>query len=458
MREKLQDAVDSEHVDSVAYVASHNLPIQAIFSSNESFRTPLAEFAYQRWRIESQEIKSLDELPPWTKWPEKGQWAPRYESRKGEHAGITTNNLFPQAVDALRLKLVTFYSAMWCDVVQSSFVSTGTLLDLTFHSAGAPNFRTQPNTSDLAAKPVCTTCHARLDYGSQFYKGWTSQNLGLNYDPRRQVDTVGPLYMRDIDDPRGEGPRNPAGFVKLALAQPEFASCMANEFTTRVFGKTGVDDNDQLVSSLEDLVRKQASYRELFERTLEYYTDKQFAANDAHVAPVKSGLVAMVDEQCSSCHDADDKKPPGIFAKYEASWCKAIGARCPDTALDMLVVVANRRMPKSSEMTSAERTAMIEELGRYAWPDPKQRDAAVKFFLEEAIGDRPVHSSSAIIESIHSVVPGSPPDKTTAVETFKTFGTSLAAEIGVSAARVCSTQQDKVGCIRRALAPSRVFK
>ena len=464
--EQLQSAVASEHKGTISYIVANDLPVQIIFSANESFRNGLAEFVYQRGRIETREITSLEEVPAWSSWPEKGKWAPRHESRKGQHAGITTNNYFTQSADSVRLKMVDLFNPLWCDIVQSSGVSTDSLLDLTFH-AETVNFRSQTNPNDLASREGCSSCHARMDYGAQFYSGMQWSHVATHYDPRRQLDTPGPMYLLDIKDPRGTvKKRNPASFIQLALAQPEFPACIAQDFATHVFGKVG-NRNSELIGELEQLVRKQSSYRVLFRRILEFYTDKRFAEMSAAGADptrvttgggVTGGVVAMVDEHCSSCHDADDPRPPGLIAKHGAGWCKAMGARCPDIALEMLVPLANDRMPQNEPMGYVERVAMIKELAAYVWPDPKQRDTSLRFFTAQALGGKPVHRSEAIIESIRTLVPGAPPDATVPVTTLQTFGTSLAAKLAISAARVCIKENDQATCIRRALSTNRILK
>ena len=61
-----------------------------------------------------------------------------------------------------------FVDAMWCDVVQSSVVSTPALVDIIFHQLRGANLRTQIDPADLAGKPTCTNCHARADHASGF--------------------------------------------------------------------------------------------------------------------------------------------------------------------------------------------------------------------------------------------------------------------------------------------------
>src|SRR5262249_52412068 len=75
----VRHAVQSEHKDTISYIVKNDLPIETFFTSVESFRSGLAEFMYQRWRIEAEEFDSLEKLPAWTSWPAEGKWAPRYE-------------------------------------------------------------------------------------------------------------------------------------------------------------------------------------------------------------------------------------------------------------------------------------------------------------------------------------------------------------------------------------------
>ena len=452
---QVQSALIAEHRGSIAYVVSHDLPIQTIFSSNESFRSGLAELVYQRGRIESREVASLEQLPPWSALPARGAWAPRHETRPGQHAGIATNNFFTQAADSVRLKMVDLSGALWCDLVHSTDVHTDALLARTFHAA-AVNFRSEAVSNELAAQPLCTNCHARLDYGAAFFNGMRWSHLATHYDPRRQLDTPGPLYLMDIDDGRGSDKRNPAGFMRLALDQPEYAACIAQNLATHVFGKPGQGEL-ALLAELEAMVKRRASYRALLSRTLDAYISEQVGETAPRPAPA-SDLVATVDTYCTSCHDEEDARAPGVFAKQQERWCSSDPERCPDVALAMLVSVANERMPKGGGLAPSQRRAMIEALAPYAWPDPSQRAAAVPFFLAQAVGGAPIHRSEAMLEAIRTVAPDAKPEALVPVSTLQTFGPSLAATLAVAAARACSEDADRTACIRRALAAPRILK
>jgi hypothetical protein len=458
LRNQIQRAVVDEHKGTIAYIVGNNLPIQTVFNANESFRNRLAEFLYQRQRIESGELRSLDKVKELATWPENGKWAPRHESRKGQHSGFMTNNYYPHSGDSVRLKMVDLFNSMWCDVVQSSGVSTSSLLDLTFRSPTNVNFRGQTNVADLTEREGCTNCHARIDFGAQFYAGHSWSILATHYDVRRQLDTPGPMYMSDIKDARGTvAQRNPASFMALALAQPEFAACIATNLETHVFGKQG-NHSTALTAEVEDLVKKRAGYQTLLARVLAVYTDARFADAGATSKPLEGDLVAWVHEHCSDCHDADDERAPGLFARHGAAWCSTQGDRCPDVALDMLVSVANGRMPRNQPMTTAQRVAMVEQLATHAWPDAKERAAALPAFVEQAIGGVPIHRSEALVRSIRALSANPPPDTLPPILTLQTFGTSLAATLGVVSARVCSHEKNPGECMQRALSPDRILK
>src|SRR5205814_291138 len=105
----------------------------------------------------------------------------------------------------------------WCSELLAKNATAEQVLSL-----GVTNLRQGDGWKKLAHMPLCTDCHARLDYGWQFFTGTPDITFGqLSYVPSLHPES-GPLYVRDADDSRGEGPLTPLGFAKLATQQPEF--------------------------------------------------------------------------------------------------------------------------------------------------------------------------------------------------------------------------------------------
>lgn len=464
--QRIHRALVAEHRDTIAYLVAQDRPIDEIYTSQGSFRTGLAELVYQRWRIESQEISSLEELPRWSSWPEGGVWARRHESREGMHAGFSTNNYYWHKSDSLRLKLFSLLQDTWCDFSFSSSVGTSALLDLAFHLK-AVNVRRDSDPSLLASQPVCTNCHARMDHATSFYNGFQWSHLATHYDSRRQLDTIGPTYGRDIQDRRDSARRNPSAFMHLAVAQPEFASCVAKRITSHVMGSGQTPR--ELSRLLEALVRKRASYLTLLETALRSYADRRFASTRLRVdtsAPA-SGMdpVALVDKHCSTCHDADDPFAPSLVTRYGKSWCESIGAECPDVALRLVVSVASSRMPKGGRMTPDQRIDFVTKLAPYVWRDTEERTASVAYFTDQIRGGVPIHRTEALLNSIRAMAP-SVPDAEAAVPdgpaptvlTLDRFGSSLALALALEAAKVCARQPGPQACMERALRAAELRK
>src|SRR5262249_42976539 len=173
---------------TASYVVDADLPIESLFRMNETFRDGRAEQTYRRWRLAQGEQVAMNV----SDWPAGGQLARRFESIPGEHAGVLTTPQFLFLGDALRASMKYFFEVLWCTEISSSQVTTQELL-----SIDAANLRIGEGWEKLAAMPVCTTCHARLDYGMQFFAGFPSAIRGLHFIPDRSLAGIGARYGID---------------------------------------------------------------------------------------------------------------------------------------------------------------------------------------------------------------------------------------------------------------------
>jgi hypothetical protein len=425
--EAAQASVAEERRASLGYVANKNLPIQDMFASNASFRQPITEFLYQRWRIENKEVASLEALPDWRKWPQDGQWAERYELRPGQHAGIFTS---PNTFDTVRQRLVELYDIVLCIKPDSSNVTTAALLQVE-EKAGANLRKSRAGWQELASRAVCTNCHARMDYGAQFFSGWQWWYLSTHFNASEQVDAESPMYIENIEDQRGTAKRNPAALMGLLLEQPEFAACMASDFKRYAFGSRLSADLQGLDDELQQIVQRRGTFRELMTTTLQHYLDRALATQAT--PPGDSGdVVAFVDEHCGACHNKGDGTTPGAILAG-AQWCSD-PKTCSRIAIDTIVSITFDRMPKDRPLSSVHKQWLTESLASKAWPDPQARAEAMRYF-RDVPNARAVHETKTLMRK--AMEHGKPQTKVPDVAPNETFSTGLAAVLGVTAASVC---------------------
>jgi hypothetical protein len=269
------------------------------------------------------------------------------------------------------------YDVLWCVEADSVGATPETLLaiqggDLELKSAGW---------QELAARPICTNCHARLDYGMQFFFGYPNASYQPYFIPELQQSGRGPLFARNIDDPRGDAELSPHGFAELALAQPEFRHCMARDFAEYTLGNLVRPDQ---VAAVEAGIRPATTLRELMRASLLALVQAwpERAGHEPAAAPVAApapgdgvGVVvtpelhALLDEHCLDCHAAD----PDRLDLSARQLSRQAVAR-------MLLEVTSGRMPKDHPLARAARDGFVDRFIAAAWTGP-DGDTARDFYL-----------------------------------------------------------------------------
>ncbi len=366
-RNELRRAMLDEIRQTVAYVVSHDMPIDQMFLANETARNRDVESFQRRQIIESRQAANLETLRELDAWPAEGKWAPREELAPGEHAGLLTAPQIMNFLPDLRQRMNILYDVLWC----SETSAAGATPELVSKIAGASaNFQlNQDHWKELAGRPICTTCHARLDYGLQFFKGFGNIYVQGYFAPAMQRTSRGPLFGRDIDDPRGEADLNPHAFVTAAVAQPEHRRCLASDFAGYALGgKSTVAAVDKLAAQVtpgttaRELMR--AALLTLVEQWEVTATGSQPPGATSEVAAgditIPAAVRGQLAEHCTDCHDNTDPTIPDLS--------KTTLPRA--TVVKMLDAVAFGSMPKDGPLPPADRAALLEPLIVSAWSGP----------------------------------------------------------------------------------------
>lgn len=451
---------------TAAHVVDNNLPIEQLFTMNATVRNDLSEGLYRRARVAAGE--SAEDLFPVRGYGEhRGELRPRHEQVPGQHAGILTTPAMMYASDALRGVMRNFYDYLWCAGVSSSRVSTQSVLNLE-----VVDLRVGDGWKQLASMPICTDCHARLDYGMQFFWGFPSSTMGVDFRPSLSLKGKGKLYFGGINDERGEDELTPAGFARIAVAQPEFGECMTRKVTDHVFG--GTDNRDDF-AAVHESFESTHRIKEMLSVAMKRYAARQLASPSpdapapvaalAGAAPLPSArdgvitlsrpLRRMLDNECMQCHDEGDA--------FDFN-----GEALPRlTLMRMIDKVGFFSMPLGSEkLDDATRRSFVAEAARHLYRDDEDRSLAISFFAE---GMRPhaAHRIRAVSGKIraaagHDVREYMPSTIETALSQSHvryTPGVGLAA--AVSAVRTCKAAKLEgaalAGCIESASAPSTVI-
>jgi mono/diheme cytochrome c family protein len=357
---------------TTAYVIHQDLPISTTFTTNATVRDRNAELLYQRWRVESGERPGLEPLQDWSEGP---RLAPRHESVPGQHAGVLTASQFVFTSFARRATLKHFYQRLWCVEPDSSHVATDTILKLR-----DANLEATGRNQELASMPVCTRCHARLDHGMSFFTGFPDGRMAQHFDPTAQKPGTGRLYVEELGDLRGEAELTPAGFARLAVAQPEFARCMVQDVSRHVFSTdaSSVDERDMRAAFL-----RRGNLKDLMRTALLRYAGRAWEQPGATSAPAMAsaasapeqevllprGLKDRIARHCVECH--------GGREDLRSFMDEALPR---DTLQRMLSAVAFERMPQGDRLDPRERRALVRELVDTLWTEEADRREAYGYF------------------------------------------------------------------------------
>lgn len=448
----MRRSLKAEVIDTAAARVHAGGPIDRVFTANETVRDRYAEFVYRRGRVAAGADPALLDLDGFDETP---RLAPRVEQVPGQHAGVLTASGLVYGSDALRGVLRNFYVYLWCAEPSRSKVETAAVMKL-----GKVDLRVGDGWRSLAAMDICTDCHARLDYGMQFFKGYPSSVNGVDFRPAAALDGQGPLYAHSIDDPRGEGPLTPAGFARLAMAQPEFGACLSRRVVDHVFaGDATVADFDAVEATfartrdLREMARTAAlrfAARPPAPHTPAPAPSGEPPAPDEH-GPVALGpaLRQLVDNHCVECHDEVDDFPFHAEALPRAK------------IAEMLDLVAFGAMPATARGLDDEtRRAFVEAMVPLVWRDPDDREQARRFHLD-AFRAHPVHGLGPAM-GIVAAEAGAKAPRINAVEysvrpSLTRYSPGFAAASGLTALAACKAAGEAgdglADCIRRASAP-----
>lgn len=389
--EQLKSSLIDEVKRTVAYVVQHDLPIATLFTGNSTFRNRDAELYYRRQKIGALHDVDAADLDLET-WPQDGQWAPRPELLPGQHAGLLTSPQILHALPDRRQRQRAYYELMWCNLRNAFGATTHKVLEI--NTTGNNSFE-HDSWQRLAHTPLCTTCHARLDYGFQFFLGYPDSRGSTHYIQSDQRTGEGPLYGRDIDDLRGTAPLTPLGFAKLATVQPEFDDCMATNFASYVLGDQATTSD---LSAIDAALKQHGTFKTALKVGLERYAARwgKIAPTTSQVVETSSGLPgsvvvsstlrATLDRYCSDCHDSSQP----AFADSPDRDDVATNFTPPilprPLVIGMLDKVAFGAMPVNNPLDPAVREEVVLQLVNTLWSDGDSRDQSLRYYLTQARG------------------------------------------------------------------------
>jgi hypothetical protein len=454
---KMKSSAVDELLKTAAYVVGNDLPIEQLVLSNETFRDRNAELIYRRWRIANGEQVPLSDL---ASWPVHGQLVGRYESFPGQHAGILTTPQLLFRSDALRSSIKHYFELLWCTGISSSRVDTHAVLSL-----DATDLRVGDGWQKLASMPICSRCHARLDYGMQFFSGYPSAIRGLHFMPALHRGGSGPLYGEALSDHLGDGPLTPAGFASLAVQQPEFLQCMARKVTDFVFrGADTAADYGAILQSLRErrtvkaamrtaLLRFAASGNQVRPVAERLDDDPAPLATEATPEiPVSTRLRGLLHENCGDCHGSE-KSEGGRFDVPRLPRSRILG---------LLNAVSFGTMPPGG-LDPSVRRRLIEELTALIWTNESIRPARIRYFAN-GMKASSVYDLDTTFNQVHARAGAGPrgdwvADEQSVEAPFMRYTPGFAAIMALEALRSCkeSHPADREGlrrCFERSSAPA----
>jgi hypothetical protein len=459
--ERLQSHVDQEVQDTTAYIVDGDRPIEQLFTMNETMRSADAEFLYRRARVAAGEDTAVlfaNDLPA-----SKTKLAPRHEQIPGQHAGILTAPVLTYSSDALRGVMRNYYDYLWCSGASSSLVTTEGVLGL-----GTVDLRVGDGWKQLASMNICTDCHARLDYGMQFFWGYPSSTQGIDFRPSMAIKGSGPLYGNNINEPRGSAELTPNGFAKLATSQPEFGDCMTRKVVDHVFnGANTAKDFAAVRDAFDETHKIKAMLKVAMQRYAKQALAKPAATTEPAAAeaattvaaaggkvPLSPALQKMIKRDCKECHDADDQ------------FVLTVPELDHRTVQLMIDKVGFGSMPKTTEgLDDGDRRAFVAELAAHLYPPGTARESATAFF-SDGMRAKPVHKFVSAMQSVTARANGDSKSfrpssiETSVPQSLMSYTPGIAISAAVTALRACKAAGFKdaelQACADRASAPGAV--
>ena len=350
--------------ETVAYVVQHELPVQDIYRGTSTFRRPAIEGVYRWYQIEAEHrTDAAALLRDLATWPETGKWAERRELAVGQHAGLLTTPANLYQVPDKRQRQWRLFDLLWCSGVASQGVTTDDLLSL----QGGHSFQQRNDGwQQLAQRPICTNCHARMDYGFQFFNGYPSPISRAGHFVPEMQDTAktGPLFLENKDDLRGQAALTPAAFSALAMSQPEFSSCIASKFVRHVYGVGSTAEDVHAIEAQTFNANKPVTIKALAKATLLRWV-QHHQASEVTAANSGTGLHAQLEELCSDCHHAKADIPDLEAAKLSRP-----------LMLRSLAYLSAEMMPKNQPIPIEQRLELIHLLVDQLWAGAEQRREA----------------------------------------------------------------------------------
>lgn len=456
---ELITSLHEETLRTIAHIVETDAPFADVFTTVNSFRDRNAEYMRMRDQLYVGKIRDIPDL---SSWPAEGKWAPREEMWPGAHSGILTNIQYLYLSDGPRDRMRLVFARTWCSTPGSFGVTSAQFKDLV--GAHADIRSTGEGWQGIAAAPGCSDCHARMDYGMQFFAAYPP--IGTSVTPilaDSRHKERGPIYMRDIDDPRGEATLTPRSLGELIVKQPEFADCMATRVQEHVLGSAARPEDHEL---LLQTFKSTGKMRPLFLAALRLFAERAAPAR-ARAAIKVSGksvgdqvaipapLATAIEKHCGDCHEEGDHP---IFADLTTK--RSLSREYLLTSANL---VAAKLMPKEGTLLDADKRAMLVQIIELLAPDQTWADNASAYWLDQMAGSR-THQLAVVKErvAIESAYELTPEDRRRTVETvlegdLLTVTPSFMAELSQLALKACRPLAAEVTryrkCLRAATRP-----
>lgn len=399
-----EHSIVDEVKDTVRYVVENDLPLETLFSGDYTFRDRNAELLYRRRKIGALHLANVPAvLKGIDKWPKQGKWAPLKPFAKGQYAGLLTASQILHFEPDMRQRERLYFEVLWCQGRNSFGATTKKIFQIFDHAKSANLDFVHDTWKRIAHTPICMNCHARMDYGFQFFLGYPDSRAGTHYMPALATpNKTGPLFDQDIHDQRGTAKLTPASFAKLATQQPEFHECMTKHIVSYVLGD---DATPQDYAAVQTVIETKHAARPAMKVALKRYVDlwkhrhpdttaTEGLSKVASVAPAKApkgevaigpALHAQLKHFCLGCHDGPK------FINSSVSFGRPFdfhGKYLPrELVVRMTDHTAYGMMPRApTTMNPAQRRHIVDLMIASLWKSKKARREAARYYLGQMRG------------------------------------------------------------------------
>jgi len=214
-------AMNAEVLDTIRYVVQERRPITELLTMNQTVRSGLVDFFYERTR---RGAAARPLVAPDRKEAKLRARDPIFDG------GLITTPVGMYWEPGRRVAMMLFYKDFLCMNLTAAKTHTSQILEIEDSELRNTGY------DHLLARTGCKDCHMHLENALKTTIAFPLYYDGIRYDDRIARDLGVRFYGRNNNDLRAEGKASARWFGVTMARQPELPGCMVDKVEELVFG------------------------------------------------------------------------------------------------------------------------------------------------------------------------------------------------------------------------------